>query len=142
MRSSRLALLTALALFAFAGNSLLCRLALRGGGIDAASFTAIRLASGALMLALLVVLPSRRRDAPASASASAAERRGDWPSAFALFAYAAAFSYAYLGLSAATIAQSRRSSGGLPRPAHHASATNIGSAMSMRYMMSVTASTP
>jgi drug/metabolite transporter (DMT)-like permease len=102
MRSSRLALLTALALFAFAGNSLLCRLALRGGGIDAASFTAIRLASGALMLALLVVLQSRRRDAPASASASAAERRGDWPSAFALFAYAAAFSYAYLGLSAAT----------------------------------------
>ena len=35
---------------AFAGNSLLCRLALKQTGIDAASFTAIRLVSGALVL--------------------------------------------------------------------------------------------
>ena len=96
MRASRLALLTALALLAFAGNSLLCRLALRGGGIDAASFTAIRLGSGALVLALLVALQARARDAGGPG------RRGDWASAFALFAYAACFSYAYLGLTAAT----------------------------------------
>jgi drug/metabolite transporter (DMT)-like permease len=90
-------LLTALALLAFAGNSLLCRLALRGGGIDAASFTALRLASGALVLALLAAVHARARSAEAGSAA-----RGDWPSALALFVYAAAFSFAYLGLSAAT----------------------------------------
>ena len=96
MPAPRLALLTVLALVAFAGNSLLCRLALRGGGIDAASFTALRLASGALALALLSALHRR-------ASEDAGPRvRGDWTSAVALFAYAAAFSFAYLGLTAAT----------------------------------------
>ena len=105
MSAPRLALLTGLALFAFAGNSLLCRLALRGGGIDAASFTALRLASGALALALLDAL---RRGAAAGSDQGNGDgdgdvvRRGDWPSALALFAYAAAFSVAYLGLSAAT----------------------------------------
>ena len=95
----RLALLTALALLAFAGNSLLCRLALRGGGIDAASFTAIRLAAGALALSLLDAL---RRNARAGKGDGDAVASGDWPAALALFAYAAAFSFAYLGLSAAT----------------------------------------
>jgi drug/metabolite transporter (DMT)-like permease len=98
---ARLALLTALALLAFAGNSLLCRLALRGGGIDAASFTGLRLASGALVLALLVAARARVA-APALREEPNPRRAGDWPSALALFAYAAAFSYAYLGLSAAT----------------------------------------
>jgi drug/metabolite transporter (DMT)-like permease len=87
--------LTALSLLAFAGNSLLCRLALRDGGIDAASFTSLRLLSGALVLAALVALRARR-------ALDTSMARGDWPSALALFAYAAAFSYAYLGLSAAT----------------------------------------
>jgi len=96
----RLALLTVLALLAFAGNSLLCRLALRGGGIDAASFTGIRLASGALALALLDAL--RRQRGRANDGDGDVVARGDWVSAFALFAYAAAFSFAYLGLSAAT----------------------------------------
>jgi drug/metabolite transporter (DMT)-like permease len=95
MRAPRLALLVGLALLGFAGNSLLCRLALRGGDIDAASFTALRLASGALALALLAKWQHRGADAPAPA-------RGDWGSALALFVYAAAFSYAYLGLTAAT----------------------------------------
>ena len=90
----RLIALTFLALLAFAGNSLLCRAALRHGGIDAASFTALRIFSGALMLCLLVWLRGRRGDA--------ATGRGNWPSAFALFAYAAGFSFAYLTLSAAT----------------------------------------
>lgn len=88
----RLALLTALALLAFAGNSLLCRYALRSGGIDAASFTTLRLLSGAGVL-WLVALRTRRAGALGA---------GDWPSALALFIYAAAFSFAYLGMSAAT----------------------------------------
>jgi len=87
----RTAALTALALAAFAGNSLLCRAALRDTPIDAATFTAIRIASGALTLWLIVKLRG-----------SAAARAGDWPSALALFVYAAAFSFAYLSLTAAT----------------------------------------
>ena len=50
----RLPLLIVLAMLAFAGNSLLCRLALRDTSIDAASFTSIRLASGALVLWILL----------------------------------------------------------------------------------------
>ena len=88
MTRSRLLLLTAFALLAFAGNSLLCRLALRGGHIDAAAFTALRMVSGAAVLWLLVVL--RRSGRPS----------GDWPSALALTVYAAAFSFAYLTLAA------------------------------------------
>ena len=87
----RTAVLTALALAAFAGNSLLCRAALRDTPIDAASFTAIRIASGAIALWLIVRL-----------RASPQARAGSWPSALALFAYAAAFSFAYLSLTAAT----------------------------------------
>jgi drug/metabolite transporter (DMT)-like permease len=78
--------LVILALAGFAANSLLCRAALGAGSIDAASFTAIRLASGALILLLL----ARGR------------RAGSWASALALFAYAAAFSFAYLRLVTAT----------------------------------------
>jgi drug/metabolite transporter (DMT)-like permease len=91
MAGARTAVLTSLAMVAFAGNSLLCRLALRNTSIDAASFTAIRLVAGAAMLWLLLTL---RRDRPAG--------KGNWPSALALFVYAAAFSYAYLGLPAGT----------------------------------------
>lgn len=89
MSHARLALLTVLALIAFAGNSLLCRAALAHGAIDAASFILVRLLSGALVLALLVRL---RRG----------QIRGSWRSALALFGYAAAFSFAYLQLTAAT----------------------------------------
>jgi drug/metabolite transporter (DMT)-like permease len=81
----------ALAMLAFAGNSLLCRLALRDTEIDAASFTSVRMAAGALFLALLIWRRSGSPLPPAS-----------WPSALALWGYAAAFSYAYLGLTAAT----------------------------------------
>ncbi|HEY0844640.1 MAG TPA: DMT family transporter [Noviherbaspirillum sp.] len=83
--------LTSLAMIAFAGNSLLCRLALKETSIDAASFTAIRLISGAVVLWLIVWM---RRGTSAGG--------GNWPSAFALFAYAAAFSFAYVNLPAAT----------------------------------------
>ena len=88
--SLRILLYTALAMLAFAGNSLLCRAALRDSQIDPSSFTAIRLASGALVLGLLVAL--RRRGG----------LRGDWASALALFSYAAAFSFAYIEVSAGT----------------------------------------
>jgi len=81
--------LTAAAMLAFAGNSLLCRLALQHSGIDPASFTTVRLLSGAVVLWALVRWRGQR---PA----------GDWSSAAALFVYAAAFSFAYLSLSAGT----------------------------------------
>lgn len=87
----RLTILTALTMMAFAGNSLLCRAALAETQIDAASFTLIRLLSGALTLLLLVWIRNR---SPAV--------RGNWRSAFALFVYAAGFSFAYIQLTAAT----------------------------------------
>ena len=95
--TARTAGLTALALLAFAGNSLLCRVALRETAIDAASFTSVRLVSGALMLALLVAWRGRRQASPARPW-----HAGDWTSALALFVYAAGFSFAYVSLSAAT----------------------------------------
>ncbi len=82
---------TSLAMIAFAGNSLICRAALNHTRIDAASFTTVRLISGALMLGLIV---SMRRGTPAGS--------GNWLSAFALFVYAAGFSFAYVSLPAAT----------------------------------------
>jgi drug/metabolite transporter (DMT)-like permease len=89
MSPLRLTGLTAFAMTAFAANSLLCRLALRDGHIDPASFTSLRLVSGALVLWILV-----------RASRQGRGRGGNWVSAFALFAYAAAFSYAYISLPA------------------------------------------
>src|SRR5918993_1140511 len=86
----RLIVLTTLAMLAFAGNSLLCRVALRDTAIDAASFTSIRLASGALML---IVLLRARGVRPSSG--------GSWPMAAMLFAYAALFSFPHRGPPAA-----------------------------------------
>ena len=88
----RTALLTALALVAFAGNSILCRMALGARLIDPAGFTAVRLGSGALTLWLVVAI--RSGGLPRLA--------GQWGSAAALFLYAAAFSLAYISLSAGT----------------------------------------
>lgn len=84
--------LTALAMIAFASNSLLCRAALRDTGIDAATFTLIRIVSGAVVLWTVAAMRTRKRPA----------QSGSWTSGFALFAYAAAFSFAYLTLSAGT----------------------------------------
>jgi drug/metabolite transporter (DMT)-like permease len=88
---TRVFVLTLFAMIAFASNSLLCRAALRDTGIDAASFTFIRIFSGAVTLWLIIVM---RR--------STSSHAGDWTSAFALFVYAAAFSFAYNTLSAGT----------------------------------------
>jgi drug/metabolite transporter (DMT)-like permease len=87
----RLSFLIVFAMLAFAGNSLLCRIALRDTSIDAATFTSIRLASGALVLWML--LRSRGRQPLAA---------GSWPMAAMLFAYAVCFSFAYRDLTAAT----------------------------------------
>jgi len=87
--SLRIALLTAITLVAFAANSIFARVALRDGGMDPLAFTAIRIAAGAVMLALLL-----KRSGRACA--------GDWPSAAALVVYAAAFSVAYVSIPAGT----------------------------------------
>lgn len=97
MPGLRIATLTALAMLAFAGNSLLCRAALAGGTIDAASFTTIRLVSGASALWLIV-----RLRAGTSTGTGTSIGMGHWVSASALFVYAAGFSFAYVDLSAAT----------------------------------------
>src|SRR5437763_15033124 len=78
-------------MIAFASNSLLCRLALKQTAIDPATFTFVRVFSGAV--ALWLVINTRR----ASSNDS-----GNWPSALALFVYAAGFSFAYVGLAAGT----------------------------------------
>jgi drug/metabolite transporter (DMT)-like permease len=86
--------ITAFTLIAFAANSLLCRMALGGDLIDPVSFTAFRLVSGAVALALISFVVVKAEVAPTSV--------GNWGSGFALFAYAAAFSLAYLSLSTGT----------------------------------------
>lgn len=91
MSYARLIALTSLAMIAFAGNSLLCRDALIHTRIDAASFTTIRLVSGAVMLGLI----SQMKRGTYTVG-------GNWLSAFSLFAYAAGFSFAYVSLPAAT----------------------------------------
>lgn len=91
MSATRTITLTTLAMIAFAGNSLLCRAALKHTSIDAASFTAIRLISGAAMLWLLVWIRRTPRGG-----------KGNWLSALTLFVYAAGFSFAYVSLPAAT----------------------------------------
>jgi drug/metabolite transporter (DMT)-like permease len=94
--STRVFILTVVTMTAFAGNSLLCRLALKQTSIDAASFTFTRIISGAIVLWLIVEF--RRR----LMRHSSLPQAGSWPSALALFAYAAAFSFAYISLAAGT----------------------------------------
>ncbi|MFC7513773.1 DMT family transporter [Herbaspirillum sp. GCM10030257] len=83
--------LTLTAMIAFAANSLLCRMALKYTAIDPASFTTVRILSGALVLWLIVTLRGGNRRIV-----------GNWLSAMAIFVYAAAFSFAYVSLSTAT----------------------------------------
>jgi len=120
-------LLTSLAMIAFAANSVLCRLALGDKTIDPASFTTIRLTSGAAMLMFIMTLTAAGSKANSkdtsegetdSVSGQTSEQTsraggrsggqgasgsgGSWISAFMLFAYAVTFSFAYVSLSAAT----------------------------------------
>jgi drug/metabolite transporter (DMT)-like permease len=91
MSASRIAMLTVVAMLAFASNSLLCRLAMRDAGMDPVLFTLVRIAAAAAMLALWQ--GARGRLWPV---------RSDLPSAIALFLYAIAFSVAYVQLPAGT----------------------------------------
>ena len=114
MKSTRVLILTLLAMIAFASNSLLCRAALKQTNIDAATFTFVRIFSGAVALGLLMSV--RRRvivDGTATplveslsdsslVTRHSSLRRGNWPSALALFIYAAGFSFAYTSLAAGT----------------------------------------
>jgi len=102
---------TGIAMLAFAGNSILCRWALADTAIDPASFTAIRLVSGALCLAGLVFMfKPQFITNPDSAAVpheshplkSALRLHGSWLGALGLFTYAACFSFAYISLNAAT----------------------------------------
>lgn len=81
--------ITAVAMVAFAANSVLCRVALTQTEIDPASFTLVRIVSGAVMLTLLFGARSRGLSVA-----------GSWPAAIALFVYAAAFAFAYVSLPA------------------------------------------
>ncbi|MEO5657779.1 MAG: DMT family transporter [Nitrospiria bacterium] len=91
--SSRTAVLTVGALIAFAANSVICRLALGDDTIDAASFSTIRLTSGAVTLLVIAAMAGPGRSG---------RGRGNWTSASLLFGYAITFSFAYLSLSAGT----------------------------------------
>lgn len=88
----RTALLTGLAMLAFAANSLLTRQALASGAADAAGFTALRLLSGAALAGMVWAAGRAEKRIP----------RADWRSALALFVYAALFSFAYVSLAAGT----------------------------------------
>lgn len=88
---ARIATATIFALLAFAANSVLCRMALRVATIDPLTFTSIRIVSGAITLALVLLFRSRR-----------VRMGGSWISAMELIGYAAAFSVAYTTLTAGT----------------------------------------
>ncbi len=110
-----------LAVTAFAANSILCRLALGRQDIDPAGFTAVRLTSGAVMLAFITLTLGRTRET---------RSKGSWTSAAALFLYAVMFSFAYLRLDVAagalilfaavqvTMILSGLARGERPRPLH------------------------
>lgn len=111
------ALYTIIALIAFAANSLLCRMALAEGAIDAWNFTAIRLLSGAACLGLIMLLQAnflkRTRLKQSSLKQTALQQtgsvdknvlkeKGDWLSAISLVIYAICFSVAYQALDTGT----------------------------------------
>lgn len=85
----RVALLVVVAMLAFAANSVLCRLALASTTIDPASFSLVRLASGAASLGLIAFFQGKKPS-------------GSWRGALALLGYAVAFSFAYVSLGAGT----------------------------------------
>ena len=85
--------LTGLALVAFAGNSVLCRVALGEPAIDASTFTVIRLLSGTIVLLGILQLTGR---------SNGVHTKGDWQASFMLFLYAVTFSFAYRTLETGT----------------------------------------
>ena len=123
----KVALYTIIALIAFAANSLLCRMALADGAIDAWNFSAIRLLSGAACLGLIMLLQAHflKRNAlkrkllkrtrlkqsslkqtalqqTGSVDKTVLKEKGDWLSAISLVIYAICFSVAYQALDTGT----------------------------------------
>jgi drug/metabolite transporter (DMT)-like permease len=94
--SARILILTLTAMIAFASNSLLCRAALKQTSIDAASFTFVRVFSGAVVLCLIMNLRRMMR------TTQSVGIGGNWISALALLLYAAGFSFAYVAVAAGT----------------------------------------
>ena len=94
--TARTVLLTALTLVAFAANSLLTRMALGDGAIDAASFMTLRLGSGALFLWILAQFSKGPSTEPSTAQPA------KWTAALMLFVYAVTFSFSYLQLATGT----------------------------------------
>ena len=84
---------TVLALFAFAANSVLCRLALGENAIDAPSFTVIRLLSGTIVLLTIIRIKNDK---------TASSTKGSWSASIMLFLYAVTFSFAYVTLDTGT----------------------------------------
>lgn len=84
---------TGLALIAFAANSVLCRLALGEGAIDASSFTLVRLLSGVVVLLAIISI---------NRSETSSSTKGSWPAGLMLFVYAVSFSFAYVTLDTGT----------------------------------------
>jgi drug/metabolite transporter (DMT)-like permease len=104
---TRIVLYTAFALTAFAFNSILCRLALRGEEADAVGFTVVRLLSGAVTLVAISFIRTGRHMSRGDSETRGflhhpVLKSGSWASALFLFAYAICFSFAYLDLTAAT----------------------------------------
>lgn len=96
---------TGLALIAFAGNSVLCRLALQEPIIDASSFSAIRLISGAAVLLILAFFTSSAKDTQDHQQPPLSREfylSRNWRGPVSLFIYAVGFSYAYLSLETGT----------------------------------------
>jgi drug/metabolite transporter (DMT)-like permease len=110
---------TILAMLAFAGNSVLCRMALERGTIDPATFTSVRLISGAIILSILVLSISKlseSKTADLKHHSSSNDRatfftrlsrllslkQSSWLGGLALFAYAAGFSFSYISLPTGT----------------------------------------
>jgi len=90
---AKTAILTGLALIAFAANSVLCRLALGNEAIDAASFTVIRLLSGAIVLFLIIRFTQKNTELSTN---------GSWIASLMLFLYAITFFYSYISLETGT----------------------------------------
>lgn len=95
IKSVRVPMLAAIAMVAFAANSVIARLALSNNEIDPGSFTLIRLLAGASALVFIVFFSASR-------DRHLLKVAGSWSSAILLMVYAATFSYAYLKLGAAT----------------------------------------
>ena len=114
VKSTRILIFTLLAMIAFASNSLLCRVALKENSIDPATFTFLRICSGAVALWLIMSVRKKmiveRTASPLGETFSSSSfvarhlllRYGNWSSAAALFVYASGFSFAYTSLSAGT----------------------------------------